>query len=163
MLGRAYYPAGGGDIYFDDSENWTLNTTYRLLNEKSLLITAIHELGHALGIAHSTKPSALMYAYQGGRTLNWWMVLMLVEVKLDVDDIQAIQTLYGKPGLPRPQYEDVEEIDIVLGNKRYSAYQFLENIFIRSSCFRRSLYRCRDFSSTLHLDEHYRLVLIGKV
>ena len=125
MLGRAYDPVGGGDIYFDDSENWTLNTTYRLRNEKSLLITAIHELGHALGIAHSTKRSALMYPYQGGRTLDRLMVRGLGEVKLDVDDIKAIQTLYGKPGLPRPQYEDVEEIDIVLGNKRYSADQFL--------------------------------------
>ena len=50
------------------------------------------------------------------------------EVELDVDDIQAIQTLYGKSGLPRPQYRNMDEIDIVLGNERYSVFSSLKNV-----------------------------------
>ena len=88
----------------------------RLYIENILLATVTHELGHALGIDHSDKRSALMYPK--------FHVRWLVDVKLDKDDIQAIQSLYGKPGLPRPQYEDVQEIDIVLGNERYSANRY---------------------------------------
>ena len=39
-----------------------------------------------------------------------------VEKKLDIDDIRAIQALYGAPGLPRPQIEDMEEVDIETAN-----------------------------------------------
>ena len=124
-LARTYFPKAGGDIYIDDAENWTFNTTLRLYIENILLATVTHELGHALGINHSIKPSALMYPYDN-ITVDMLMVLGSVEVKLDEDDIQAIQSLYGKPGLPRPQYEEVNEIDIVLGNRRYSDDQVIE-------------------------------------
>ena len=40
------------------------------------------------------------------------------EVKLDFDDVQGIQALYGAPGLPRPQVEDMEDVDIETGNRR---------------------------------------------
>ena len=41
---------------------------------------------------------------------------LLGEVRLDVDDILAVQELYGAPGLPRPKVEDFKEVDIEAGN-----------------------------------------------
>ena len=52
-----------------------------------MLSVAAHEIGHALGISHSTERGALMFAwydqYNPKRTLH-------------TDDIAAIQHLYGR-------------------------------------------------------------------
>ena len=114
VLGSAVSPRNGGLIYFDDEENWCLDSYDKhdssVSNETNFLKVAIHELGHALGLEHSNKTTALM---EPRGTLT-----QVGEVKLDIDDIQAIQALYGAPGLPRPQVEDMEEVDIETGNKR---------------------------------------------
>ena len=110
--GRARYPRDGGDIFFDDEENWSLESRNRIVSdETNLLMVATHELGHALGLDHSEKSSALMAP--GDESL-----IHLGEVKLDFDDVQAIQALYGAPGLPRLQYDDMKEVDIEEGNMR---------------------------------------------
>ena len=109
ILASARYPSSGGDIFFDDEEEiWT--EEWR--NTKFLPIfvrCAIHEIGHALGIRHSQKPAAVM-------TPRSPSLYREVEKKLDIDDIRAIQALYGAPGLPRPQIEDMEEVDIETAN-----------------------------------------------
>ncbi len=55
------FPSGGlaGQIHFDDAESWsvTLPTT-----RKDLVTVAAHEIGHALGLGHSTLKQALMFA-----------------------------------------------------------------------------------------------------
>ena len=43
-------------------------------------------------------------------------LFLLGEVRLGVDDVQAIQALYGAPGLPRPQNDEMREVDIETGN-----------------------------------------------
>ena len=112
IAGSAYFPSSGGDIYFDDEENWTLETTNRLFYETNILIVAIHEVGHALGLKHSGKCSAVMAP-------GHYTLCRVGDVQLDVDDIQAIQALYGKPGQERPQYEAMEEFDVYRGNLRF--------------------------------------------
>ena len=111
FLAWARPPIFGGDIIFDD-ENWSLdsyNSFYSQYFRKwNLLKVATHELGHAVGISHSKKTTALMAA---GASLT-----LLGEVRLDVDDILAVQELYGAPGLPRPKVEDFKEVDIEAGN-----------------------------------------------
>jgi predicted Zn-dependent protease len=57
--------------------------TYQGFNA-TLYQVALHELGHALGLAHSTDPTAVMYANAGSANRD-----------LDGSDIAGIQALYG--------------------------------------------------------------------
>ena len=52
-----------------------------------------HEFGHSLGLSHSDDNSALMAPFYKG---------YVPDVKLDSDDIKAIQALYGKNGGNKP-------------------------------------------------------------
>ena len=85
VLAHTFYPAPlnneplAGDMHFDDSEAWGVGTGVDIFS------VALHEAGHALGLAHSTNPNAVMYAYYHQNT------------GLTADDIAAIQALYGAP------------------------------------------------------------------
>ena len=89
ILAHAYYPyeenAFGGDIHFDNDENWKENATS--MNEGvDFLTVLVHELGHSLGLAHSFVYSSLMFPYYKGTT----------PAQLDYDDILAMYQLYSK-------------------------------------------------------------------
>ncbi|KAI9537203.1 hypothetical protein NQZ68_027237 [Dissostichus eleginoides] len=91
LLAHAYPPGQGmgGDTHFDEDENWTKDSS-----AYNLFIVASHELGHALGMSHSTDPGALMYpnySYSEGFPLS-------------EDDIEGIQALYG----PNPNQRKVK-------------------------------------------------------
>ncbi len=56
-LGYGYYPGPtsdgiSGDVFFDDTEHWTLNAAQGL----DFLEVCEHEIGHALGMAHEPAP-----------------------------------------------------------------------------------------------------------
>jgi hypothetical protein len=84
------------DIVFDVAEPWTTGTigytnysTY--INFES---TALHELGHALGLGHEDRVMATMNSkYPGGGTLGHWK-----EWDPLPDDRQGIRYLYGGDG-----------------------------------------------------------------
>lgn len=86
-LAHAFYPQNGGDVHFDDAEDWTVD-------EKpgtSLFHVATHEFGHSLGLGHSDDPEAVMFKkYNGSSPL----------VELQADDIRGIQNLYGTSDRP---------------------------------------------------------------
>lgn len=102
VLAHAFYPPpnGGslaGDVHFDDSENWTLDTRPNFLQPIDLVTVAAHEIGHSLGLGHSSESTALMYAYYTGSHRF-----------LDADDINGIQSIYGsKPMISLSNVNDV--------------------------------------------------------
>ncbi|XP_075402638.1 stromelysin-2-like [Tenrec ecaudatus] len=87
VLAHAYSPGQGiyGDAHFDDDEQWTEDTS-----GINLFLVAAHELGHSLGLFHSSNPEALMYSlYQPPTDIR--------RFRLSQDDVTGIQSLYGPP------------------------------------------------------------------
>ncbi|CAH8625796.1 unnamed protein product [Dicrocoelium dendriticum] len=106
VLAHAYYPTPdnvysfSGDAHFDDDEVWNdgPHKDYR-----NLISVAAHEMGHSLGLGHSTVPTAIMFPYY----LSTWK-----KVELDRDDISGAQKIYGapRPGKvipPAPELPDI--------------------------------------------------------
>jgi hypothetical protein len=86
---QAYYPYPGsnfaGDIEFDHSDPWQEVGT---LSVPDILGATIHELGHALGLAHSNDPQANMYwIFRRGAGPG--------SGALHADDIAGIHAIYG--------------------------------------------------------------------
>ncbi|XP_066484155.1 matrix metalloproteinase-25 isoform X1 [Tiliqua scincoides] len=93
-LAHAFFPGEhpiSGDTHFDDEETWI----YDPGNESpgrgtDLFAVAVHEFGHALGLAHSSvKESIMMPYYQGPVGLPH-------QYQLPLDDIMGIEQIYGK-------------------------------------------------------------------
>jgi hypothetical protein len=89
VLAHAFYPGSGigGDAHFDMDENWTV------WNEDSgisLFNVAIHEIGHSIGLGHSSQSDSIMYAWYNPKNMD-----------LSEDDRIATDSLYGV----RPQFK----------------------------------------------------------
>ncbi|MDR3638861.1 MAG: matrixin family metalloprotease [Isosphaeraceae bacterium] len=69
--------SAAADIFFNANVNWGSNGY-------DLATVALHEIGHALGLAHSTASSAVMYANYNS-----------VKQSLTADDTSGIQSVYG--------------------------------------------------------------------
>lgn len=92
-LAHAFPPSGAsslsGDLHMDDDEDWAVNSealkdTY---TKTSIFVVAAHELGHSLGLDHSSDDQAIMYAaYMGAKDY----------LTLPPDDKLGIKALYGK-------------------------------------------------------------------
>ncbi|XP_058447031.1 stromelysin-1-like [Malaya genurostris] len=85
-LAHAFFPEAG-DIHF--------NTKYFFTDDTSIeqfLNTAVHEIGHSLGLLHSSSRDSIMYGAQLNNFLS----------KPQPEDIQAIQAIYGVRSETRP-------------------------------------------------------------
>ncbi len=76
-LAYAFFPSAG-DITFDTDETWS---------ENKFLETAVHELGHSLGLDHEDDTPAIMNSVLSNRYTD--------EAFLLEDDIKGIRSLYG--------------------------------------------------------------------
>ncbi|XP_030189089.1 matrilysin isoform X2 [Lynx canadensis] len=85
-LAHAYEPGPGlgGDAHFDEDERWADGRGLGI----NFLAVATHELGHSLGLRHSSDPDSVMYPTYGARDSE--------NFKLSPGDIREIQELYGK-------------------------------------------------------------------
>lgn len=88
VLAYGYYPGDSGlsgDVQFDTGERWTVNPA----TGQDLLEVATHEIGHALGLGHSTAATSVMRASYSGYFNG------LGTSKLFADDVAGIRALYG--------------------------------------------------------------------
>jgi hypothetical protein len=67
-------------VHFDEDENWTVNL---------LRYVAFHEIGHSLGLMHSTTQTSVM-----------WKNVNINATALATDDMDGIYAMYGPFGRP---------------------------------------------------------------
>jgi len=90
VLAHTFYPSPpnpetiAGDLHFDEDEEWVAGADLSIRSVDLYSVT-LHELGHALGLAHSDVPGSVMYPYYRRASI------------LTAEDINAIQTLYAAP------------------------------------------------------------------
>ncbi|KAI3983121.1 hypothetical protein MKX01_030843 [Papaver californicum] len=82
LLAHSFSPTDGR-LHFDAEENWSTNPGQDMMDIETV---AVHEIGHLLGLEHSSEPKAIMYPtiLFGSR-----------KRKLHGDDVQGIRALYG--------------------------------------------------------------------
>ena len=71
------------EIRFDTAEPWTTDRNYAGLDLVNFYTTALHEIGHAIGLGHFSDPNAIMY-FATNATIN-----------LTPNDIAGAQAIYG--------------------------------------------------------------------
>ncbi|KAE8687922.1 Metalloendoproteinase 1 [Hibiscus syriacus] len=87
-LAHAFSPTSGR-FHLDADENWVVSgdvTRSSIPSAVDLETVAVHEIGHLLGLGHSSVEDAIMYPTITSGTRK---------VELEDDDIQGIQSLYG--------------------------------------------------------------------
>lgn len=97
VLAHAAGPPGpgsgteAGDIHFDEDETWSLATQLTAAQPIDLVSVAAHEIGHSLGLDHTSVSGSLMLpVYTGSHRY------------LGSDDLAGITSLYGSFGAALP-------------------------------------------------------------
>ncbi|WCJ21723.1 Metalloendoproteinase 3-MMP [Euphorbia peplus] len=88
-LAHAFSPPSGR-FHLDADENWIVSgdiSTSSIPSAVDLESVTVHEIGHLLGLGHSSVEEAIMYPTISSRTKK---------VELASDDVEGIQVLYGR-------------------------------------------------------------------
>ena len=111
VLAHAFYPppCGGlnaGKLHFDDAEQWDLAGAGTAFDTETV---ALHEIGHLIGLRHSTVAGSVMFANYGGPRRA-----------LTNDDILGARALHGRRG---------PELDVLVHLEGIGDLNFRENEF----------------------------------
>ncbi|KAL1803609.1 hypothetical protein ACET3Z_032256 [Daucus carota] len=82
ILAHGFFPTDGR-LHFDADESFSIGAIPNYIDLESV---AVHEIGHLLGLAHSTVQDAIMYPT---------LLYGVVKTNLQPDDIQGIKALYN--------------------------------------------------------------------
>uniref|UniRef100_A0A0A0KS21 Peptidase metallopeptidase domain-containing protein n=1 Tax=Cucumis sativus TaxID=3659 RepID=A0A0A0KS21_CUCSA len=80
IVSHAFAPTDGR-LHLDGDDSWSAGLEEKKVN---VMNAALHELGHVLGLAHSTLPQAVMWPYIESNALK----------NLNDDDIAGLHALY---------------------------------------------------------------------
>ena len=73
-----------GGIHFNDAVKFTVNPAE---GQISFLRVAVHDIGHSIGLGHSTDKDAMMFPFYEKSQHKF---------QLSEDDVLGVQALYGK-------------------------------------------------------------------
>ena len=98
------YSINRAEICFDTAEAWSLDQQNSL--GVNFYTTALHEIGHAIGLGHTEDINTLMFPFQNKEVLG-----------LAVGDIKGAQLQYGVPS-ERAFSADNNKINLLSGNQK---------------------------------------------
>nr|XP_039257639.1 uncharacterized protein LOC120334235 [Styela clava] len=97
-LAHAFYPEDGR-LHFDSQEPWYLASDKKQdRKKKDVYTTALHELGHIIGLLHSEDDKAVMAPYY--RYLGTFD-----EFRMPEDEMKGVTKMYGDPKYSDPSAE----------------------------------------------------------
>ncbi|KAL2349353.1 hypothetical protein Fmac_003353 [Flemingia macrophylla] len=128
-LAHAFSPTNGR-FHLDEAEDWVASgdvTKASVSNAVDLESVAVHEIGHLLGLGHSSVEEAIMYPTISAKTRK---------VDLNEDDVLGIQELYGSnpnyTGTPSTSSRESDSGGAVrrVGSTSGALFWFLSSFFL---------------------------------